>query len=213
MLVEDNAEYRQVIAPAINDELDIDLASQFGTAERALDSLQEQADSVKPDVILLDLRLPGMDGLSAIEHLRAQSNQAKIIVLTQSDHEEDVLRAISCGAAGYLLKSATLSQITDGIRTVYTGGGLLNTKLAAMIMRRLKKLLPSDERLEMLTEREVEVLSLLADGCERKSIADQLRISNATVCTHVAHIYEKLKVQNAPAAVAKAFRFGVLPTQ
>lgn len=213
MLVEDNAEYRRAIAPALNDEPDIDLVSQFGTAERALGSLQGQLESEKPEVILLDLNLPGMDGLSALQRFRAESIHAKIIVLTQSDKEADVLRAIAFGAVGYLLKSATLSQISEGIRTVHMGGGLLDSNLAALIFSTLKKLLPTNERFEMLTEREREILSLLADGYERKAIADQLNISNATVCTHVAHIYEKLKVQNAPAAVAKAFRFGMLPTR
>lgn len=208
MLVEDNPQYRHVIAPALNDEPDIDLVSQFGTAERALSSLQGQFE--KPDIVLLDLNLPGMDGLTAIHRFRSQLSSVKIIVLTQSDRDEDVLRAITLGAAGYLLKSATLQVIAEGIRTVYAGGGLLDTHLASLIISTLKNLLPINQQVEMLTSRETEILSLLAEGYERKAIAERLSISNATVCTHIAHIYEKLQVQNAPAAVAKALRSGLL---
>jgi DNA-binding NarL/FixJ family response regulator len=213
MLVEDNPEYRRVIAPALNDEPDLEVVSQFGTVERALSSLQADSQPQGPDIILLDLNLPGMTGLIGIECFRVAVPDAKIIVLTQSDREADVLRAISLGAAGYLLKSATLRQITDGIRMVTGGGALLDAGVAKLIMRTLKDLLPIHERSELLTTRETEVLRLLAEGHERKSIANQLHISTATVCTHIGHIFDKLQVQNAPAAVAKAFRIGVFPTK
>jgi two-component system nitrate/nitrite response regulator NarL len=213
MLIEDNPEYRRVIAPALNDESDLEVVSQFGTVERALSSLQADSQTHGPDIILLDLNLPGMTGLMGIDHFRAAVPDAKIIVLTQSDKEADVLRAISLGAAGYLLKSATLRQISEGIRTVTGGGALLDAGVAKLIIQTLKDLLPVHERSELLTTRETEVLRLLAEGHERKSIANQLHISTATVCTHIGHIFDKLQVQNAPAAVAKAFRVGVFPAE
>ncbi|WP_372796614.1 response regulator transcription factor, partial [Pontiella sp.] len=122
MLVEDNPEYREVINLALEDEPDIDLISQFGTSEIALRSLQDMSTRIEPDLVLLDLRLPGMDGLDSLPYFLRALPDAKVMILTQSDDESDVLRAIAHGAAGYLLKSSRLDQITDGIRTIMDGG-------------------------------------------------------------------------------------------
>jgi DNA-binding NarL/FixJ family response regulator len=200
MLVEDNPEYREVINLALDDEADIELTSQFGTSEIALRSLQDMSTRKVPDLVLLDLRLPGMDGLDSLPYFRSSLPDAKIIILTQSDEEADVLRAISRGASGYLLKSSTLGQITDGIRSV-----------ARFILETLKDSLPKGETENMLTERELEILTLLGEGLVKKEIADQLGISYTTVDTHVGHIYEKLEVRNAPSAVNKAHRLGLFP--
>lgn len=211
MLVEDSPEYREVIKPALDDEPDMELNFQFGTAERALDSLKTHKRNVAPDVILLDLHLPGIGGLEAIERLRTAAPKTKIIVLTQSSNESDVVRAISLGASGYLLKSSSLSQITDGIRTVMAGGASIDSNIARFILDTLRNVFVKSEEQDLLTEREMEVLTLLADGYERKEIAKRLEIRNTTISSHVKHIYEKLDVQNAPAAIAKAFRMGLFP--
>lgn len=209
MLVEDHPDYREIIAFALGKEKDIELGNQFGTTEEALRSLQDRSLRLVPDVILLDLNLPGMSGLEAIPYFQKSIPASKIIVLTQSDTEADVLHAISQGASGYLLKSATLSQITDGIRTVNSGGASLDAHIAKFILNTLQTKLPETEVNNLLTDRELETLTLLADGFLKKEIADQLGISITTVATHVGNIYEKLNVQNAPAAVAKAFRMGI----
>ena len=201
MLVEDNPEYRKVIDLALEDEVDLELISQFGTSEIALRSLQDMSTRKVPDLILLDLRLPGMDGLDSIPHFHAALPDAKIIILTQSDDEADVLRAISRGASGYLLKSSTLDQITGGIRSVMDGGAPLDSGVARFILDTLQSRLPHDEIDNVLTERELEILILLGEGFVKKEIADQLNISYTTVDTHVGHIYEKLHVRNAPSAV------------
>ncbi|MDF7800135.1 response regulator transcription factor [Pontiellaceae bacterium B1224] len=211
MLIEDHPEYREIISFALGKEKDIELGNQFGTAEEALRSLQDRSLRLVPDIILLDLNLPGMSGLEAIPYFQKSIPDSRIIVLTQSDTEADVLHAISQGASGYLLKSATLSQITDGIRTVNGGGASLDAKIAKFILNTLQTKLPETEMEKLLTDRELETLSLLADGLLKKEIADQLGISITTVATHVGNIYEKLNVQNAPAAVAKAFRMGIFP--
>lgn len=211
MLVEDNPRYREVIALALKQEPDIQLASQFGTAEIALRSLREGSNGESPDLILLDLRLPGMDGLEALPQFLVAAPQAKIIVLTQSDNEADVLRAISLGAAGYLLKSSTVSMIVEGIRTVMTGGASLDAGVARFIIKALQTRLPKGGAEGLLTARQLEILTLLSEGLLKKEIAERLALSYATVDEHVAHIYERLGVRNAPSAVNKAHLLGLFP--
>lgn len=142
MLVEDNPEYREVIDLALEDEIDIELISQFGTSEIALRSLQDMSMRKVPDLVLLDLRLPGMDGLDSLPYFKSALPDAKIMILTQSDEEADVLRAISRGASGYLLKSSTLAQITEGIRSTMDGGASLDTGVARFILDTLQTRLP-----------------------------------------------------------------------
>jgi|LauGreDrversion4_2_1035121.scaffolds.fasta_scaffold07964_4 DNA-binding NarL/FixJ family response regulator len=211
MLVEDSPRYREVIALALKQEPAIQLASQFGTAEIALRSLRENVAGERPDLILLDLRLPGMDGLGALPEFLAAAPEAKIMILTQSDAEADVLRAITLGATGYLLKSSTVNTIIDGIRTVMNGGASLDAGVARFIINTLKNRLPQTGTEVLLTGRQMEVLALLGEGLLKKEIADRLKISYATVDEHVAHIYERLGVRNAPAAVNKAHRLGLFP--
>lgn len=211
MMVEDHPEYREIVELALGKEPDMELVSQFGTSERALRSLRNRDGGEEPDIILLDLHLPGMGGLEVIPHFNTEIPDARIIVLTQSDREDDVLKAIMLGASGYLLKSSTVKQLTEGIRTVMEGGASLDARLAKFVLKMLKTKLPTSEVEQLLTGREMEVLTLLAEGRVKKEIAEQLHISLTTVVSHVAHIYEKLNAPNAPAAIAKAFQLGILP--
>ena len=208
-LVEDNCDYRDIISLILGAESDIELLSQFGTAEAALRELKAIPAGTTPDLILLDLRLPGMGGLEALPHFREALPKTPIIVLTQSDHEVDVLAAISLGAAGYLLKSSTLEKLTEGVRTVMSSGAALDANIAGFILKKLQSQLAPQEINTVLTPREFEILTLLSNGLVKKEIADQLNISFATVDTHIRHIYEKLDVQNAPSAVRKAFILGL----
>lgn len=210
MLVEDHPEYRETLVLALQDEPGIEIVGQFGTSERAIRSAGKAHEHPLPDVVLLDLSLPGMSGLDAIPLFREAFPKTKIIVLTQSDREGDVLNAIALGASGYLLKSSDIEEIADGIRIVTTGGGLIDTDLAGCILDTLRHKLPTSGE-DPLTPRESEILALVADGQAKKEIADQLGISTHTVVAHVTNIYEKLSVKNAPAAVAKAFGLGILP--
>jgi DNA-binding NarL/FixJ family response regulator len=211
MMVEDHPEYREIVELALGNEPDMELTSQFGTAERALRSLRDLEEHEKPDIILLDLHLPGMNGLEAVNHFNLEIPRSKIIILTQSDRQENVLKAIMLGASGYLLKSSTVRQLTEGIRTVIEGGASLDAKLAKFVLNTLKTKLPPSEIEHLLSKRELEVLNMLAEGCVKKEIAERLHISLTTVVSHVGHIYEKLNAPNAPAAIAKAFQLGLLP--
>lgn len=213
MLVEDNLEYREAVRLALEQTQGVELTRQFGTAEIALRTLQSVSPSEHPDLVLLDLRLPGISGLDALPRFRQRVPNTRIIILTQSDREQDVLRAIALGASGYLLKSATLDEITESIRTVMSGGAPLDQGVARFILESLQTRLPKDENRPRLSERELEIIQLLAEGFVKKEIASRLQIGYSTVDTHVAHIYEKLNVSNAPSAVNRAHRLGLFPPE
>ncbi len=165
IMVEDHPEYREIVEMAISRQDGMELTEQFGTAERALEHLRhlDEHDDM-PDVILLDLNLPGMDGLEALELLATEAPKARIVALTQSDHEEDILKAISQGASGYLLKSSTVQQLIESIKHVMQGGASLDARIAGFVMGELKARLPHQELEKMLTAREIEILGLMAEG-------------------------------------------------
>jgi DNA-binding NarL/FixJ family response regulator len=162
-----------------------------------------------PDVILLDLNLPGMSGLEAIPWIKKYAPNTEIIVLTQSDRESDVVQAVSAGASGYLLKSTTRDQLEDSIRTVVEGGATLDPGVARFLLRSMQPAPQQTSEDDTLTERELEVLKLIGEGLSKKMVADQLGISPKTVAIHAGHIYEKLNVPNAPAAVNRAHNLGL----
>lgn len=213
MLVEDHPEYREVIQLALEDEPGIELTDQVGSSERAISVLQHREQSALPDIVLLDLNLPGISGLDVLPKLREILPDGKVIVLTQSGNEADVMMAIQLGASGYLLKSSTVTQIVDAIRTVAGGGATLDSGVAKFVLSRLQALTQSqpDEILKALSQRELEILKLLSEGFVKKEVARQLDISVSSVATYIRRIYEKLDVQNAPAAVSKAYRLGIFP--
>lgn len=211
ILVEDSPDYRLVIEHALEVEPDIELVGQYGTSEIALRALENNQLKLSPDLILLDLRLPGMDGLESLPWFQKAQPKAKIVILTQSNAESDVLKAIQLGAAGYLLKSSTADQLVDGIRSVIQGGATLDASIARFILDALQTTLPEEASEALLSKRQMEILALLADGLVKKEIADQLKISYSTVNTHVEHIYQKLNAANAPAAISKAYKKGILP--
>ena len=213
MLVEDHPEYREGIALAMGKAASIKLASEFGTAEQALNALETDSGLMPPDVVLLDLNLPGISGIEAIPLLKKLLPLTRIIALTQSDSEADVVAAIAAGASGYLLKSSSRAQILDGIESVMEGGAPVDPKVAMFLMKTLKRdPMSGDGEQGALSEREIEILSLLAEGLVKKEIADRLSISSHTVNNHIRHIYEKLQVQNAPAAINEAYKKGIFPS-
>jgi DNA-binding NarL/FixJ family response regulator len=207
IVIEDHPKYRNVLEMAIADEPEMEIVGMFGAAEIALRHLSEVEHS--PDIILLDLNLQGMSGHEAVSEIEALHPHTKTIILTQSDAESDVLRAIREGASGYLLKSSTVNQIKDGIRTVMAGGASLDGKVAQYILNTLQDQ-PSTLNMDKpLSDRELEILRLISQGLVKKEIGDQLGISYGSVATYIRRIYEKLNVINAPAAVNKAHRIGL----
>ncbi|WP_250928068.1 response regulator [Aporhodopirellula aestuarii] len=210
MLVEDHPKYRKVIEMAISAEPSMEMVSVFGAAEIALRNLRDREGQPVPDVILLDLNLPGVSGLDAIPKFLDELPATKIIVLTQSNAQTDIEIAVQRGASGYLLKASTVKQIVNGIETVANGGASLDGDVALhllkMVQARSKKSEPAGV---VLSAREREILLLLSQGMLKKEIARELDISFGSVATYIRRLYEKLDVQNAPAAIDKAHRIGV----
>lgn len=163
------------------------------------------AESLRPDVILMDLRMPGIDGATAIRQLVERGIQARVLVLTTYDSDNDVVPAIEAGATGYLLKDATREELFRAVRAAHQGESVLAPSVAARLMDQLRS--PAQEA---LSEREIEVLELIAQGLTNREAAARLFISEATVKTHLVHIYTKLDVNDRAAAVAAAYERGLL---
>ena len=160
---------------------------------------------LSPDVTLMDLQMPGLDGVGAIEAIKAQQLSAHIIVLTTYDSDADILRAIEAGATGYLLKDTPREELFRAIRSAAKGEAVLAPTVAARLMTRMRT--PAEEN---LSAREVEVLQLVAKGNSNSEVGKVLHISTATVKTHLIHIYNKLGVDDRTAAVTTAIEKGII---
>ena len=163
------------------------------------------AQALKPDVILMDLRMPGMDGVAAITEIARQAIPVRVLVLTTYDTDSYVLPAIEAGATGYLLKDAPRAELLRAVRAAAEGQGVLSPSVATRLMTRVRTPAP-----ELLSQRELEVLELVAAGTTNRDAAVRLFISEATVKTHLLHIYAKLGVTDRAAAVAEAYNRGLL---
>jgi DNA-binding NarL/FixJ family response regulator len=151
-----------------------------------------------------------MSGHETIPWIKKYTPQAKIIILTQSDKDADVIKALKLGASGYLLKSALIENIQAAILNVMQGGGALDPKVIPTVLEKMGSHTDSDAADISLTPREHEILSLLAEGLQKKEIANNLQIGLETVSTHIKNTYLKLEVANAPAAISKAYQTGIL---
>ena len=160
---------------------------------------------LSPDVTLMDLQMPGLDGVGAIEAIKAQQPSARILVLTTYDSDADILRAIEAGATGYLLKDTPREELFRAIRAAASGESVLAPTVAARLMSRMRA--PAEES---LSAREIEVLQLVARGNSNKEVGKALHISTATVKTHLIHIYNKLGVDDRTAAVTTAIEKGII---
>jgi DNA-binding NarL/FixJ family response regulator len=179
-----------------------------GEASNGAEALARAA-ALQPDVILMDLRMPVMDGVTAIrrfsERPRVEGVQPRILVLTTYDSDSDVVHAIEAGATGYLLKDSPRDELFRAVRAAYRGESVLAPSVTSRLMSQLRS--PAGEG---LSERELEVLALIAQGQNNREAAAQLFISEATVKTHLVHIYSKLQVSDRAAAVAAAYERGLL---
>ncbi|KOX09657.1 LuxR family transcriptional regulator [Micromonospora sp. NRRL B-16802] len=175
-----------------------------GEARDGAEALALAANS-RPDVVLMDLRMPGMDGVTAIGRLVGSGNPAKVLVLTTYDTDADVLPAIEAGATGYLLKDAPREELVRAVRAAARGEAVLSPSVAGRLMGRLRA--PAEEP---LSHRELEVLAMVAKGTSNREAAARLFISEATVKTHLLHVYAKLGVNDRAAAVAVAYDRGLL---
>jgi DNA-binding NarL/FixJ family response regulator len=203
MVVDDHPIVRQGLVSVLEDEDDLEVV---GAAESAVEALRV-VHRLRPDVMLLDLEMPELDGVEAIPQLLAASPGLGVLVFTAYDTDERVLGAVRAGARGYLLKGASAEEIARGIRTVHAGGSYLEPRVASKLMAEVS----SPRRAAGgLSGREREVLRLVADGLPTKQIARNLSISERTVKFHVNSIFHKLGADNRAQAVALAAQQGLL---
>ena len=186
---------------------EIDDIEVVGEASNGLGAI-EQNKKLKPDIILMDLLMPEMDGIEAIQRITGEQPNAKILVLTSFITDDKVFPAIKSGALGYLLKDSDPDELIKAIRQVYNGEPSLHPSIARKMLRELGRSVPEKPIPEPLTDREIEVLRLLAKGADNKEIADRLVIAEVTVRTHISRILSKLHLANRVQATLYALRKG-----
>lgn len=209
LIVDDHPVVRDGLNAILSTRPDFDVVGEAGDGFAAL----RLASELAPDVVLVDLEMPGLDGVETLRRLRQKNPDIKVIVFTAFDTDERILSAIQAGARGYLLKGAPRQELFRGIRIVYEGGSLLQPLIASKLMAQVGAQNPSTDAAaaaEALTPRELEVLQELALGLQNKEIAAKLVISERTVKFHVSAILEKLGAGNRTEAVAVAAQRGLI---
>jgi DNA-binding NarL/FixJ family response regulator len=205
VIADDHAVVRQGLRTFLELHDDVEVVGEAGDGEAAIEAVLALA----PDVVLLDLVMPRVDGVAAIERLRERGSPARVIVLTSFLDEDKVLPALRAGAAGYLLKDAEPAELLRAIRTVDGGEALLHPAVAARVLRELAADGDRARRHELLTPREREVLALVARGRSNKAIALDLGVAEKTVKTHVGNVLAKLGLSDRTQAALYAVREGI----
>lgn len=201
LISDDHPVVRVGISGMLSGEEDFEVVGEATNGVEAV----SLANRFKPDVILMDLRMPEMDGVEAISRIKAQSPEINVLVLTTYESDADVLRALERGATGYMLKDAPREDLFEAIRATAEGKSPLSPDVAARLVHRVRE--PAEE---LLSSREIEILELVAGGASNKEIAKQLWISDTTVKSHVLHIFNKLEVTDRTSAVTAALRRGII---
>jgi DNA-binding NarL/FixJ family response regulator len=201
LIVDDHPVVRDGVRGMFNADPRFEVLGEAGNGAEAITA----AERLRPDVILMDLRMPNTDGVTAIKELARRGVTARILVLTTYDTDHDVLPAIEAGATGYLLKDAPREDLFRAVEAAARGEAVLSPTVATRLMGQMRR--PASES---LSQRELEVLELIAQGSTNREAAKQLLISEATVKTHLLHAYAKLGVSDRAAAVATAFSRGYL---
>jgi len=201
-IVEDNDDIRDALRALIKGSLGFECIHVYPDAEKALKDLPER----EIDVVLMDINLPGMNGIECMRSIKDRMPQTQFMMCTVYDDDEDIFSALESGATGYLLKRTSPAQILEAIRDLYNGGSPMSSEIARRVVASVQKRKKLPEPVEALTNRENEILEYLAKGFLYKEIAEQLFISNETVKRHIHNIYDKLHVQSRIEAVNKAFQ-------
>jgi DNA-binding NarL/FixJ family response regulator len=201
LIVDDHPVVRNGLSAMFSSEPGFEVVGEARDGSEAV----RRAGGLAPDVILMDLRMPEMDGVSAIAALTEAGVSARVLVLTTFDTDGDVVSAIEAGATGYLLKDAPPDELFRAVRSAARGDAVLSPAVATRVMGQMRT--PTQEP---ISQRELEVLELVAQGASNRDAAARLFVSEATVKTHLMHIYGKLGVNDRAAAVAEAFNRGLL---
>lgn len=200
VVADDHPIVRSGIVALLQTASDVEVVGEATTGAEAV----ELATRLKPDLVLMDLRMPGMNGDEATAKILAATPNVRVLILTTYESDDSILTAIEAGASGYLLKAAPQEEILAGVRSVARGEVALAPSIAALLVKRVKTPAPT------LSPRETEVLRLVAAGHSNPAIARALFLSEATVKTHLLHVFEKLEVSDRPRAVTRAMELGLL---
>ena len=206
LIADDHPIVRQGLATVLNQEEDLEVV---GLAENGLEAV-DRARELRPDIILMDLQMPEMDGVEAIHQIKVEAPDIGIIILTTYDADDYIFRGIEAGARGYLLKDSPPEEVLKAIRTVDKGESLVQPRVASRLLDRFIQLAGAPDTGEVLSPREVEVLQLMAKSTVNKEIATELLIGESTVKTHIVHIFNKLGAKGRTEAVAEAARRGII---
>jgi len=198
-IVEDNEQLRSTLVRVINRAEGFKCVSNYGSAEAALEGLPGD----RPEVVLMDINLPGMNGVECVRQLKQRGVPTLVVMLTVYEDTENIFNALAAGASGYLLKRTKAAELIAAIREVHTGGSPMTTHIARKVIQSFQRSGPSSSPSENLSQREQEVLECLSQGFLYKEIAEKLGISYETVHTYIRRIYEKLQVRTRTEAVAK----------
>ena len=209
LVVDDHEVVRRGIRAFLDQIEDIEVVGEAGNGREAIG----QADRLKPDVILMDLMMPEMDGIEAMRRISGGQTEARFLVITSYAGDDMVFPAIKAGALGFLLKDTRSEELVAAIREVHRGEASLHPSIARKVLQEVSNSRPADPTPEPLTERELEVLGLLARGLDNRQIAEQLVIAEVTVRSHVSHILDKLHLANRVQATLYALREGLAPLE
>jgi len=201
-IVEDSEQLRGTLARVISRAEGFQCVSQYGNAEAAIEALPKD----RPNVVLMDINLPGMNGVECVRRLKQLLPESQFIMLTAYEDTENIFNSLAAGAAGYLLKRTSSAELLAAIQDVLKGGSPMTAHIARKVVQSFQKAGPSPQTTENLSQREQEVLDLLSQGLIYKEIAEKLGISYETVHTYIRRIYEKLQVRTRTEAVAKFLR-------
>jgi DNA-binding NarL/FixJ family response regulator len=209
LLVDDHDLFRTGLRNLL-EEQGVQVVAEASAGGEAVKIVRELA----PDVVVMDLNMPGMNGVEATRHITALAPLTRVVVLTISDQDADVMDAILAGACGYLLKDSSIQELMRGIQAAAIGESLISPNIAAKVLQRIRATSASPEAAETirseLSEREVEVLKLIANGKDNADIARQLHISPKTVKNHISNILMKLQIENRIQAAVYAVRSGIV---
>lgn len=205
LLYDDSNQFREAIAMLLGGSEGFEVVGSFNNCETAAADISV----LEPDVILMDIDMPGATGIDGVKMIREKNDRVKIIMLTVFDNNQNIYDAIRFGANGYVLKKSAPNAIIDAIKDVFEGGAPMNSSIATQVLQMFAGMSPTTQNYG-LSEKEKAVLKSLVDGNSYKMVAAALHISIDTVRTHIRNIYEKLQVNSKSAAVAKALKDGII---
>ncbi len=206
MIVDDHTVVRDGLASILERQEDFQVVGQASNGLEAV----ERVPALQPDVILMDLRMPELDGVEAMRRIHSERPETRFIVLTTYDSDQYIFDAIEAGAKGYLLKDTSREDLFEAVRAVHRGESGIEPGVAARVLDRFAQLSREEAQAPLLSDRELEVLQLMAKGSANKQIAVSLSISDSTVKTHVANIFQKLDVSGRTEAVTHALQIGII---